>query len=74
MLLYSHEKIREMCHRLNLHFPKARILNVTDLPWLWVDTTVIQMILVNSMSSLEKFATRQGGCNPQFEKPWDKEI
>jgi hypothetical protein len=32
MFLYSQEKIREIFRQLQLHFPKAPILNLTDVP------------------------------------------
>jgi hypothetical protein len=41
MFLYSHERIRSMFHRLQLHLSKAFIGNFNDLPKLCVDTYLL---------------------------------
>lgn len=63
IFLYTHEKIHERFWQLQLHFPKALILNLTDLP----NCVWINHILNNFLEVPD--TTLRASHNQQFERP-----
>lgn len=65
MFLYTDEKIYYVFRRLQLHFPKASILKLTDLPHMCMDITIFYKIFYNWTTLL----TVRCDPDPRFEKP-----
>jgi hypothetical protein len=69
MFLHSHEQIRKMIRRLQLHFLKAPTLNLTDLAKQWMDMTILNSSRLPD-NPLSDAGEPLLGRDPQFYKSY----